>query len=59
MDTALVVKANSARQVYKGQGEGDTKWKGCPWKLLLIEGVIFDLSFLFNSYYVLSLIKLT
>jgi hypothetical protein len=21
--------------VYKGQGEGETRWKGCAWKLLL------------------------
>jgi len=23
--------------VYKGHGEGDTKWKGCAWKLLLFK----------------------
>ena len=21
--------------VYKGHGEGETRWKGCAWKLLL------------------------
>jgi len=23
--------------VYNGHGEGDTKWKGCAWKLLLFK----------------------
>jgi len=30
--------------VYKGHGEGDTKWKGCAWKLLLFKFniIIYD-----------------
>ena len=43
LDTALVVNVNNAIQVYKGQGEGDTKWKGWAWKLLLVKFVIYNL----------------
>ena len=35
--TADVVRLNKQIDVYKGQGEGDTKWKGCAWKLFLYE----------------------
>jgi hypothetical protein len=35
--TADVVSANKLIEVYKGQGEGDTKWNGCAWKLLLFK----------------------
>ena len=38
---ALVVKFNKQILVYNGQGEGDTKWKGWSWKLLLTKLVIF------------------
>ena len=31
----LVVNINKEILVYNGQGEGDTKWKGWSWKLLL------------------------
>lgn len=41
-----VVNVNKAIQVNKGQGEGETKWKGCAWKLLLIKFVIF----IYNYY---------
>lgn len=34
-NTADVVRDSKLIEVYKGQGEGDTKWKGCAWKLLL------------------------
>ena len=37
---ALSVKLNKAILVYKGQGEGDTKWNGWSWNLLLIKFVI-------------------
>lgn len=33
----LDVMANKEALVYKGQGEGDTKWKGCAWKVLLFK----------------------
>jgi hypothetical protein len=36
LNAVLVVRLNKAILVYKGQGEGDTKWKGWSWKLLLI-----------------------
>ena len=35
-NTPEVVKVNKLIQVSIGQGEGDTKWKGCPWKWLLL-----------------------
>ena len=38
--TALSVSANKEVLVYNGQGLGDTKWKGCAWKLLLFEILI-------------------
>ena len=34
---ADVVRLNKLIDVYKGHGEGDTKWKGCAWKLLLFK----------------------
>jgi hypothetical protein len=40
-DTPLVVKVNKAKDVNKGQGEGDTKWKGWAWKLLLVKFVTY------------------
>jgi len=33
---AILVKFNKEILVYKGQGDGDTKWKGWSWKLLRI-----------------------
>ena len=50
MDTALVVKVKSAMQVYKGQGEGETKWKGWPWKLLLVSWDITNKKYFFLIY---------
>lgn len=35
VETAEVVKAYKLIQVNIGQGEGETKWKGWPWKALL------------------------
>lgn len=35
--TPEVVIVNRLRLVNNGQGEGDTKWKGWAWKLLLIK----------------------
>ncbi len=40
-NAALVVKFNRLILVYKGQGDGDTKWKGWSWKLLLIKLLIW------------------
>ena len=42
-NTPEVVKVNKLMQVSIGQGEGDTKWKGCPWKWLLL---IFNINYL-------------
>ena len=36
-NAALVVKFNKQILVYKGQGEGETKWNGWSWKLLLVK----------------------
>lgn len=41
VETALVVKVSSETDVYIGQGEGDTRWKGWAWKLLLVWSVMF------------------
>lgn len=46
VNTAVVVKVNKEILLYKGQGEGDTKWKGWAWKLLLTK---FVMAFLFFS----------
>ncbi len=35
-NTPIVVKDNNEKLVYKGQGEGNTKWKGWKLKLLLV-----------------------
>ena len=40
-NAALTAKVNKATLVYSGHGDGDTKWKGWSWKLLLIELVIY------------------
>jgi len=37
VNTPEVVKVKRLIQVNIGQGEGDTKWKGCPWKALLFK----------------------
>ncbi len=36
----MLVKFNKQILVFKGQGDGDTKWKGWSWKLLLIAVLI-------------------
>ena len=40
-NAAFTVKVNNDILVYKGHGEGDTKWKGWSWKLLLVKVVIY------------------
>jgi len=40
LNTAAVVRDKRLLQVKIGQGEGDTKWKGCAWKALLL---MFDI----------------
>jgi hypothetical protein len=39
-NTPDVVKVNNEILVNNGQGDGDTKWKGWAWKLLLVIFVI-------------------
>jgi hypothetical protein len=38
----VVVTINKDILVYNGHGEGDTKWKGWAWKLLLVKLVIYS-----------------
>ncbi len=40
VNTALNVRTSKEKLVLKGQGEGDTKWKGCGWNKLLVIIVI-------------------
>ena len=47
VNTPLVVNVNNAIHVYKGHGEGDTKWKGWAWNLLLVKLVIL---FILSTY---------
>ena len=47
--TADVVRLSKLMDVYKGHGEGDTKWKGCDWKLLLFKFNIISFISLHNS----------
>ena len=49
VDTRLVVRAKSVKHVKRGQGDGDTKWKGCAWKFVL---VIWVIVFCLNFYYI-------
>ena len=37
----LLVKVNKPKLVYRGHGEGDTKWKGWFWTLVLTNSVIY------------------
>lgn len=52
--TRLVVSVKSEKQVKRGQGEGETKWKGCAWKLVLVKLVIVILIiyYIFLFYYI-------
>jgi hypothetical protein len=36
-NTALNVTANKLKLVFKGQGLGETKWKGWAWKVLRVK----------------------
>ena len=40
VNTALKVKFNKHMLVFKGQGDGETKWKGWDWNKLLVKLVI-------------------
>ena len=39
-NAAFIVKTNKEILVYNGQGDGDTRWNGWSWKLLLTKLVI-------------------
>jgi len=49
VNTPLVVNVNNAIHVYKGHGDGDTKWNGWAWNLLLVKLVTF-LEYTFSIY---------
>lgn len=42
--TPAVVRLSKDIQLLRGHGEGETKWKGCAWKLLLLMLVIIKMS---------------
>jgi hypothetical protein len=44
VNTPDVVNVNNAIHVYIGHGDGDTKWKGCAWKVFLVKYVILYLN---------------
>lgn len=49
VETPEVVSVSKLIQVNIGQGEGDTKWKGWPWKALLLK---FDIvKKVYSGYY--------
>lgn len=54
VDTAVVVRANKEALVNIGHGDGETKWNGWAWKLLLIMFVmsssLFNMSALLLHY---------
>ena len=41
LNTPVVVSVNKLKLIDIGHGDGDTKWNGCAWKLLLVKLVIF------------------
>lgn len=47
----VVVNDNSAMLVNNGQGDGDTRWKGWAWKLLLVKFVIVYIKSLIYNYF--------
>jgi len=49
--TPDVVRVNKVRAVAIGQGDGDTKWKGCAWKLsiLLYTFILLDVTGKFTN----------
>jgi hypothetical protein len=40
LKTPVVVRVSKFKLTNIGQGEGETKWKGWAWKLLLVKCVI-------------------
>ena len=40
-NTPAVVKVNKLIELNIGQGEGETKWKGCDWNTLLTKKSIY------------------
>ena len=47
VNTPTLVKVKSDTHVKRGQGEGETRWKGWAWKLLRVKFVMI----FFNSYW--------
>ena len=49
-NAAPVVRAKREKLVKSGHGDGETKWKGCAWKFVLVKFVILISSVHFSSY---------
>lgn len=56
--TPEVVRVNKLIQVNSGQGEGDTKWKGWPWKLLLLKLDMIYLEYFINTTFIANIVTL-
>lgn len=54
VNTKLVVRVKSVKHVNRGQGDGETKWKGCAWKFVLVKFVICLFSYLIITMYQIS-----
>lgn len=52
VNTALNVRVNKHKLVLNGHGDGETKWKGCAWNILLVKLVILVLRVynIFNNF---------
>ena len=53
VNTPVVVTVNNEMQVSIGQGEGETRWNGCAWKLLRITFVMISFCLFFSFWLVL------
>lgn len=49
-NTALKVVASRQKLVFKGHGDGETKWNGCAWNWLLVKLVIIFRIVKFHLY---------
>jgi len=49
VNTPDVVRVNKLILQKTGQGEGETKWKGWAWKLLLVKLVTYNISLVSKS----------
>jgi len=52
VNTPVVVRESKFIPVQTGQGEGDTKWKGWAWKLLLVRFDIINYIYFYITNYI-------